>query len=69
MQILVAKAHKRKRDERKDTVFIRGNNKISAERLDNFKRRKTTHVVEAVSPSAGKLMFEGRHHSFVGADL
>jgi hypothetical protein len=55
MQVLVVKAQKRKREEGKETVFIRGDTEISAERMEHFKRRKTTHVVEALSPSVGKF--------------
>jgi hypothetical protein len=58
MQILVTKAQKRKREEGKETVFIRGGNEILSERMEHFKRRKTTHVMEAVSPSVGKFVLE-----------
>jgi len=55
MQVLVAKAEKRARDEGKETVFFQGEAEIAPKRFENFKRRKTTHTMEAVSPSAGIL--------------
>jgi hypothetical protein len=55
MQILVAKAEKRARDEGKETVFLHGGSEIGPERFDHFKRRKTTQAMEAASPSAGML--------------
>ena len=52
-RIIVAKAEKRARDG-KDTVFYYGDAEITTERIENFKRRKVSKEMEAVSPSAGK---------------
>lgn len=56
MQILVAKAEKRAREEDKDTVFFLGEQRISVERIENFKKRKVVKD-EVVSPSARKLIY------------
>jgi hypothetical protein len=55
MQIMVAKAEQRDRKQNKDTVFYQHGQVISHERLEHFKRRKTTQSVELASPSAGEL--------------
>ena len=52
MSIIAAKAEKRAR-EGKETVFFHGHSEITRERIDQFKRRKTTKAVEPISPSAG----------------
>lgn len=56
MQILVAKAEKRAREEGKDTVFFLGEQRISVERIYNFKKRKLVKH-EVVYPSARKLIY------------
>ena len=53
MNIIVAKADKRVREEGKETVFFHGQSEITRERIDQFKRRKTTKTAEEVLPSAG----------------
>lgn len=53
LSIIVAKAEKRVREEGKQTVFFHGNSEITRERIEQFKRRKTTKVIEAGSPSPG----------------
>jgi hypothetical protein len=53
MSILVAKAEKRVREDGKETVFFHGLSQIARERVEQFKRRKTTQGIDAVSPSAG----------------
>jgi hypothetical protein len=55
MQILVAKAEKRARDDGKATVFLHGGSEVKPEKFEHFKRRKTTQMMEAASPSAGML--------------
>jgi hypothetical protein len=55
MNILVAKAEKRVREDGKETTFFHGGSQITKERIDQFKRRKTTKDIEAPLPSAGKL--------------
>lgn len=54
MQVIVAKAAKRAIDNGKETVFFLGDAQISPEKMQNFKRRKTTTVLKEASPSAGK---------------
>ena len=53
MRIVVAKAEKRARNEGKDTTFFHGDMQITAERIEQFKRRKTCRKDIEVSPSAG----------------
>lgn len=53
MQILVAKAEKRARDDGKETVFLHGGSEVRPERFEHFKKRKTMQLMEAASPSAG----------------
>jgi hypothetical protein len=36
-------------------VFLRGDSLIHPEKIENFKKRKTTKVVETPSPTAGKF--------------
>jgi UDP-2,3-diacylglucosamine pyrophosphatase LpxH len=55
MSILVAKAEKRVREDGKDTIFFHGGSQITKERIDQFKRRKTTKEIEPPLLSAGKL--------------
>lgn len=54
MEIIVAKARKRARDESKDTVFFYGNTQVRPERIENFKKRKTVSGKYVVSSRAGK---------------
>jgi hypothetical protein len=54
MSILVAKYEKRKRSEGKDTKFFHGGAEIKSERFENFKKRKTTKVMDVASPAASK---------------
>jgi hypothetical protein len=53
MNIIVAKAEKRVREEGKETVFFHGKTEITRERIEQFKRRKTTKAIEEALPSAG----------------
>ena len=53
MDIVVAKAAKRSRDEGKETIFFLGEAQILPDRIEQFKRRKTIKNIEPVSPSAG----------------
>ena len=53
MKVLVAKCGKRKRDEGKDTTFFHLGMEIPSEKLENFKKRKSTKTMEVVSPIAG----------------
>jgi hypothetical protein len=55
MQILVAKAEKRSRDEGKETLFLHGGVPVTSQRFEHFKRRKSTQAMEAASPTAGML--------------
>lgn len=55
MAILVSKRDKRLRDEGKDTIFFQNGAEIRVERLESFKKRKTTKIVQPVSPSAGEF--------------
>ena len=55
MSIIVAKAEKRVREEGKETVFFHGQSEITPQRIERFKRRKTTKAVEDMLPSAGTL--------------
>ncbi|TVY33465.1 hypothetical protein LOCC1_G007635 [Lachnellula occidentalis] len=52
MRILVAKAEKRARDDGKETVFLHRGFQVGQEKLEHFKRRKKTQLMEAASPSA-----------------
>ena len=54
MSILVAKCEKRKRSEGKDTKFFHSGAEIQLERFENFKKRKTTKVMDVASPAASK---------------
>jgi hypothetical protein len=54
MQIIVAKAEMRAREEDKETVFFQGDRQIPPEKIENFKKRKTSHAAEVASPSASK---------------
>ena len=56
MSILTAKAEKRARVEGKETIFFHGSSEITRERLEQFKRRKTTKEIAPVSPTAGMLL-------------
>lgn len=53
MIIIVAKADKRAREGDKGTLFFHGNLQISSEKIDGFKKRRTTKDAEGASPSAG----------------
>lgn len=53
MQVLVAKAEKRARDEGKETVFWHAGVRIRPERVENFKKRKIVGNGDVASPSAG----------------
>jgi hypothetical protein len=55
MGIVAAKAEKRAREEGKETIFFHGDSQISSERIEYFKRRKTTKLADAASPSAGRF--------------
>jgi hypothetical protein len=52
MNVLVAKCGKRKRDEGKDTKFFHMGTEIKSEKLENFKKRKSTKTMDVVSPTA-----------------
>jgi hypothetical protein len=54
MNILLAKAEKRLHEEGKETVFHMGMSQITRERIEQFKRRKVTKEIQAVSPEAGE---------------
>ncbi|CZS88978.1 uncharacterized protein RAG0_00475 [Rhynchosporium agropyri] len=49
MEIIVAKARKRSRDESKNTIFFYGATQIRPERIENFKKRKTASDKYVVS--------------------
>jgi hypothetical protein len=51
---VVAKAEKRLHEEGKETVFYMGTSQITRERIEQFKRRKVTKEIQAVSPEAGE---------------
>jgi hypothetical protein len=53
MQIVIAKAEKRAREEGKETMFFHGESQITTKRIENFKKRKLTKELEVASPSAG----------------
>jgi len=53
MKFVVAKQEKRRLEAGKETRFFRGDLVINAERIETFKKRKTTKEVEAFSPIAG----------------
>jgi hypothetical protein len=62
MAILVSKREKRLRDDGKDTTFylksgLEGSPlvEVKVEKLENFKKRKTAHIVQPSSPSASKF--------------
>ena len=55
MNILIAKAEKRAREDGKETVFFYGETQISAERIKQFKRRKTCKDADVISPRAGTI--------------
>jgi len=54
LKILVAKKLKRSRDEEKETVFFHNGREIRPEKLENFKKRRISKLIEVQSPSAGK---------------
>jgi len=54
MSIIVAKAEKRKTEDGKETVFFRNDSQITLERIENFKKRKSTLMADPASPSAGE---------------
>jgi hypothetical protein len=62
MAILISKRDKRLRDEGKDTIFFQNGAEIRGGRLENFKKRKTTKIVQPVSPSASE--FPNTTHNF-----
>jgi len=53
MQISIAKAEKRAREEGKETIFFHGESQITTKRIENLKKRKLTKELEGESPSAG----------------
>ncbi|KAH6677575.1 hypothetical protein B0J14DRAFT_560363 [Halenospora varia] len=53
MGILVAKSEKRKREQGKETQFFYGDIEIKPQTISNFKKRKTTKVVDITSPIPG----------------
>lgn len=61
MKVLVAKCGKRKRDEGKDTNFFHMGMEIPSEKLENFKKRKSTQKMEVVSPTAGMWYLDLNH--------
>jgi hypothetical protein len=54
MQVILAKASRRTTREGKETVFYSNGQEISAERIENFKKRKNLNGNTMPSPSAGK---------------
>lgn len=58
MKVIVAKADKRAREQKK-TVFFHHNNRLAAEKIENFKKRRAVKESIAASPSAG--VFLGPH--------
>jgi hypothetical protein len=44
MDVLVAKAAKRSRDENKDTIFYYGSTEISNQKIRNFKKRRMVEI-------------------------
>ncbi|KAE8447737.1 hypothetical protein EG329_010544 [Mollisiaceae sp. DMI_Dod_QoI] len=52
MSILVAKSEKRKMEQGKETQFFYCGAEIRPEKLENFKKRKTTEVMDILSPAA-----------------
>jgi hypothetical protein len=51
--IILSKAKKRKLEEGKETVFFYGETRITKERIEQFKRRRTVKESEIVYPNAG----------------
>jgi hypothetical protein len=54
MQFMVEKAEKRKLEDGKDTLFSRGGNNISQEKLDHFKKRRIIEAMEDLPVIIGK---------------
>jgi hypothetical protein len=54
MSFIVAKGEKRLRDDRKETVFFRSEVPITSEKIEQFKRRKTTSSTVCASPIPSK---------------
>lgn len=52
MKFIVTKQEKRKA-EGKETIFVRGGQEISSDRIEGFKRRKVNEVENDASPDAG----------------
>jgi hypothetical protein len=53
MSFIVAKLGKRKTDEGKDTLFFRGETRITPDRIENFKKRKIVKDVVLLVADAG----------------
>jgi hypothetical protein len=55
MKIIVAKADKRVREQKK-TVFFHHSNRLAVEKIENFKKRRVVKESIAASPSAGLFL-------------
>jgi hypothetical protein len=56
MKIVVAKVDSRKREAGKDTTVFHNGVQISAEKIENFKKRKTVRESDPASPNARKIL-------------
>lgn len=54
MKFILAKTEKRVRDEGKETVFFHGDNQVTEERIEGFKKRKFAKEEDGASPSIGE---------------
>jgi hypothetical protein len=53
MRFVVTKQEKRLHEDGKDTEFFRGDSMITSERIETFKKRKTTRDLGILSPAPG----------------
>jgi Clr5 domain len=70
MAILVSKSQKRLREEGKDTIFylksgLEGSDlvEVKIERLESFKKRKISHILQTTSPNPSKFCCYSLNHA------
>jgi hypothetical protein len=49
MAVIIAKGEKRSREEGKETTFYHNGLRLAQEKIQNFKKRRTASMIEAVS--------------------
>jgi hypothetical protein len=48
MAVIIAKGEKRSREEGKETTFYHNGLRLAEEKIQNFKKRRTASMIEAV---------------------